>query len=218
MPTMKLLGAIACAILPINGLRILAYRLLGYEIRNSRIGFGTVIAVASARMEGATLGSFNLFIGPMSVTVGRGARVGNLNRFVCGFWTARGDGTARSYARTLVLGRNTLITASHYFDVAGSFVLGDGSWIAGIGSQFWTHGAGAIDRDIEIGEECYVGSAVRFAPGSKLGARVIVALGSVVTRPIEGSRLMIGGVPALVIKEGYDWVEADQGQGRTSAD
>jgi acetyltransferase-like isoleucine patch superfamily enzyme len=101
----------------------------------------------------------------------------------------------------LEIGANALITSGHYVDVVGSFVLGDCSWIAGIGSQFWMHGAGATDRDIRVGRECYVGSAVRFVPGSEIGDNMIVAMGSVVTKKFDVTKAMIGGAPASVLNK-----------------
>jgi len=89
--------------------------------------------------------------------------------------------------------------------VAGTFKLGDGSWIAGIGSQFWTHGAGVPEREVEIGSDCYLGSAVRFAPGSSVGNNVLVAMGSVVSNAIKIDNALVGGVPAKVLKENYNW-------------
>ena len=74
-----------------------------------------------------------------------------------------------------------------------------------MGSQFWTHGAGVVDRNIQIGRDCYLGSAIRFALGSGVGDNVIVAMGSVVTKKFEESMVMIGGVPATVLKRNYDW-------------
>ena len=74
-----------------------------------------------------------------------------------------------------------------------------------MGSQFWTHGAGVVDRNIQIGRDCYLGSAIRFAPGSGVGDNVIVAMGSVVTKKFEESMVMIGDVPATVLKRNYDW-------------
>ena len=90
-------------------------------------------------------------------------------------------------------------------DLAGSLIIGDKSWVAGRGSQFWTHGAGIKKRDISIGKECYVGSAVRFAPGASVPDYCIVGLGSVVTSEITESRSLVAGVPAKVIKRDYDW-------------
>lgn len=204
MLKVKLVLAVLISIVPINVLRMLGYRMLGYQI-SGRIGFGTVIAVSEAHFEKCKIGLFNLFIGPMKVKIGAGTSIGNRNTFSCGFWTSRDENRDKNYARSLKIGENTLITSGHYFDVAGSFILGEGSWIAGLGSQFWTHGAGVTDRDIQIGRDCYVGSAVRFAPGSAIGEHVIVAMGSVVTKKFDVSKAMIGGVPATVLKKDYDW-------------
>jgi acetyltransferase-like isoleucine patch superfamily enzyme len=204
MQKVKLALAVLISILPINVLRVLGYRLLGYKI-SGRIGFGTVIAVSEARIEPCKLGVFNLFVGPMKVEIGAGASLGNFNIFTCGFWTVQEENRNKSYARYLKIGANTLITSGLYADVAGSFVLGDGTWVGAMGSQFWTHGAGVTDRDILIGRDCYIGSAVRFAPGSSVGDNVIVAIGSVVTKKFNISKAMIGGVPAKVLKQDYDW-------------
>jgi acetyltransferase-like isoleucine patch superfamily enzyme len=204
MLKVKLVLAALISIVPINMLRVLGYRLLGYKV-NGRIGFGTVIAVSETRIEKCKIGVFNLFVGPMKVEISEGASIGNRNTFSCGFWTIQEQYQDKKYARSLQIGANTLITSGHYFDVAGLFDLGDGSWIAGIGSQFWTHGAGVTDRDIQVGRDCYLGSAVRFSPGSSVGDNVIVAMGSVITKKFDISKAMLGGVPATVLKKDYDW-------------
>ena len=204
MLRLKLVLAALICIVPINALRVLGYRLLGYKI-SGHIGFGTVIAVSEARIERCKIGLFNLFIGPMKVAIGTSASIGDRNIFSCGFWTTQGQYRDKNYARSLRISTNALITSGHYFDVAGSFVLGNSSWIAGVGSQFWTHGAGVTDRNICIGSDCYLSSAVRFAPGSSIGDNVIVAMGSVVTKKFDLSKVMIGGVPATVLKQDYDW-------------
>jgi acetyltransferase-like isoleucine patch superfamily enzyme len=204
MSKVKVVLAVLISILPINVLRILGYRLLGYKI-SGHIGFGTIIAVSEARIETCKIGVFNLFIGPMKVEIGEGASIGHGNIFSCGFWTVQEQHRDRNYARFLRIGANTIVTSGLYSDVAGSFVLGDGSWVGAMGSQFWTHGAGVTDRDIRIGRDCYIGSAVRFSPGSAVGDNVIVAMGSVVTKKFDISKAMIGGVPATVLKRDYDW-------------
>jgi acetyltransferase-like isoleucine patch superfamily enzyme len=200
----KIVLAALISILPINILRVFGYRLLGYRV-SGRIGFGTVIAVSEAHIEKSKIGLFNFFIGPMKVKIGTGASIGNLNIFSCGFWTTQDQYKEKNYARSLQIGANALITSGLYADVAGSFVLGSGTWVGAMGSQFWTHGAGVTDRNIQIGDDCYIGSAVRFAPGSGVGNNVIVAMGSVVTKKFDISNAMIGGVPARVLKENYDW-------------
>ena len=206
MPIFRLLIALMISLLPINELRVLGYRLLfGYQIIESSLGFGSVIVVDNVSMEKARLGLFNLLVGPMKVIMQEGVSIGNRNTFSCGYWVLRDQYKSAHYTRTLELGKNVLITSSHYFDVAGTFKLGNGSWIAGIGSQFWTHGAGVQEREVLIGENCYVGSAVRFAPGACIGNHVLVAMGSVVTGAVPADNALVGGVPARVLKENYDW-------------
>lgn len=192
--------------LPLNGLRCLLYKLLlGYSIKNSKIGLGTILVIANATIEGATIGRSNLFMGPMSLVIKTGASIGKNNLFLCNEWTIREEFKDNHYDRCLVLAENTLIADAHFFDIAGKLTVGKGSWVAGRDSQFWTHGAGVRDRNIHIGEHCYIGSAARFAPGSELGNNVLVAMGSVVTGKPTTSNAMIGGVPARLIKENYDW-------------
>ena len=206
MSKIKLILAVLISLLPLNRLRVLGYRLLlGYEIQEARICFGTIVAVDNASLQQCNIGLFNLFIGPMKIIIERDASIGNRNTFSCGYWVLRKEYENSNYGRTLEIGANTLITSSHYFDVAGRFKLGERSWIAGIGSQFWTHGAGVRERDIEVGSDCYVGSAARFAPGSMIGNNVLVAMGSVVSSAIKVDNALVGGIPAKVIKENYNW-------------
>ncbi|PZV08434.1 MAG: hypothetical protein DCF22_20240 [Leptolyngbya sp.] len=192
--------------LPLNGLRCLLYKLLfGYSIKNSKIGIGTILVIAEVTIEGATIGRSNVFTGPMSLVIKNGASIGKNNLFVCNDWTIREEFKDNHYDRCLILAENTLIADAHFFDVAGKLSLGKGTWVAGRDSQFWTHGAGIRDRNIHIGEHCYIGNAARFAPGSELGDNVLVGMGSVVTGKLATSNAMIGGVPARLIKENYDW-------------
>lgn len=206
MQKTRLLTARFISLLPANAARVLAYKLfLGYKIDGARIGIRTVIAVTRADLRKCHIGAFNAFVGPMSLKIQEGASIGRLNTFSCGYWTTQEGRQNAGYSRSLAIGRDVLITSSHYFDVAGSLRLGRGSWVAGVGSQFWTHGAGVKDRDVRVGEDCYLGSAVRFAPGAFIGNNVLVAMGSVVTSKLEADRVMIGGVPAKILKEDYDW-------------
>jgi acetyltransferase-like isoleucine patch superfamily enzyme len=203
-----ILAGLICA-LPLNGLRVFGYRLLGYKIQNSQIGFGTMIAADEVTIDSARIGPFNLFAGPMKIHIHRGASIGNRNEFICGYWVLRDEYKDYGYSRTVEICDEALITSRHYFDLSGSLVLGERSWIAGIESQFWTHGAGVRERDIKIGADCYIGSAVRFSPGSSIGDHVVVAMGSVVSGPMAESNALIGGIPAKVLKSDYNWKERD---------
>lgn len=209
MKKLKIIVAVLIGLLPLNGLRVLGYRLLGYQVQGARIGFGTIIAVDEAVLEACRIGPFNLFAGPMKVHIHRGASIGNRNEFVCGYWVLRDEYRDAHYLRRLDVCEDALITSRHYFDLAGSLHLGERSWIAGIDSQFWTHGAGVMDRDIRIGSDCYIGSAVRFAPGSSIGDHVVIAMGSVVSGDIPEGNALVGGVPAKVLKSNYNWKGKD---------
>ncbi|WP_217126565.1 acyltransferase [Hydrogenophilus thiooxidans] len=197
-PRIRTAVAKLIAHLPFNSLRCWGYRLcLGYTIEQATIGWGTVIAVDQAKLIRCAIGSRNRFIGPMHIEIGEHASIGPNNTFECGWWTAARETT---YERRLRIEPHTLITSHHFFDIAGVFRLGAHSWIAGRGSQFWAHGLGVRDRNITIGRHCYIGSAVRFAPGSAVGDFTIVGLGSIVTRKFTETHVLIAGNPATVLK------------------
>ena len=191
--------------LPTSKLRVFFYgKILKYKITNSSVGWRTVIAVVEAELVGCSIGRNNRFIGPMVMTVKNGASILDNNNFNCGWWASKDKLEKSDDGRSLLVGENTLITINHHFDLVGSFVLGDNSWIAGTGSQFWTHGAGVPDRNITIGKRCYIGSAVRFAPGSSVADNCIVGLGSIVVKKHKESNAVIAGNPAKVLKENYN--------------
>lgn len=206
----RMIIATLIGLMPINLLRVYFYRIIfGYKIHNAYIGWNTYIYVDEAELTDCLLGRNNRFSGPMKIKIMRGAQVGSNNTFDCGWWTQEDKFLGVDYGRRLELRENITITSRHHFDVAGIFVLDRASWIAGIGSQFWTHGVGVKDRNIYIGEHCYLGSGVKFSPGSSVSNNTIVALGSIVTKKHECKYILIGGVPAKILKENYDWKSAD---------
>ncbi len=195
--------AIVISRLPLSFLRVFFYNIIfGYRIKESKVGYGTIIDVDDAFIYKSNIGKFNRFVGPMEIKIDEYSKIGSYNIFECGSWTKQIPDN--KYKRKLEIGKNTLITGFHYFDIAGWFLLSCNSWIAGRSSEFWTHGAGVKDRDIKIGKDCYVGSAVKFVPGSEIGDSTLVGLGSVVTKKFN-DHLMIAGVPAKIIKEKYNW-------------
>ncbi|WP_156924295.1 acyltransferase [Derxia gummosa] len=199
----RLLLALAVSAIPVGKLRAFAYRsFFGYRIgAGTRFGLGAVVAVDDFECgEKVVIGRSTRLLGPMKVSLGARTFIGRWNRFECTA-VAASDGKAHmGYARRLVFGSDCLVHENHFFDVYGEISVGDGSWIAGRDSQFWTHGASVVDRDIRIGRNCYVGSAARFAPGSGIGDRVVVGLGAVVTRRIADSDVVVGGLPAKVLR------------------
>lgn len=202
-PRLRTLVALGISLIPFSSLRVGLYRmLLGYTIGdNCSIGLLTIIACPVFRCgDNVQIGRNNTIIGPITVTIGDGVVFGRFNKFVCGHIASDPSMRSMEYKRELNIGRGALIYDSHYFDVYGQINIGEGTWIAGIGSQFWTHGASVLDRDIAIGANCYLGSAVRFAPGSAIGDRSVVGLGSVVIGRHPETDVVISGVPAKVIR------------------
>ena len=199
----KKIIALLISAIPLNFLRILLYRILfKYQISfSSKIGLFTRIVVDEARIENSIIKQFNQFIGPYTLEINDGSYIGNRNTFQCGFWVFK----FKDYARKCKIGKNAFINNLHYIDTTGGFELKDNSWIAGRQSEFWTHGAGVVDRSISIGENCYIGSGVKFAPGSLIGKNNLVGLGSVVTKKFNLENTLIAGNPAKVVTENYMW-------------
>lgn len=106
-----------------------------------------------------------------------------------------------------VIGSDSRIISNHYFDCWNEVQIGNRSWIAGRGSQFWTHGAPSHvkDRTIVIGDDVYVGSGCLFGPGSGLGNGCLAAMGCVVSKRFDEPDTVVGGNPARVLMAGYRW-------------
>lgn len=187
--------------MPTSRLRRIGYQqVMGYDVHPSaRIGLLAVLTVDEAVLEkGAKIGRGSHFVGPFALHMGAGARVGPGNTFACATFAT--EPARVGFERKCYLGDDTLVTADHYVDVSGGFELGARAWLAGRGTQVWTHGAGQGGVAVRIGEDTYVGAASRFAPGADVGERCLVALGSVVTSRF-GDEQVLAGVPARVVKK-----------------
>jgi acetyltransferase-like isoleucine patch superfamily enzyme len=181
---------------------VLAYNaIFNYKITNSSLGFGSVINVAECSIDGASIGRFNQFTGPMKINISDKVKISDNNQFRCGHWL---DANERERA-VLLLQAGVNITSDHYFDISGGVNICSNSWVAGRGCQFWTHGAGLRPKGIVIGSDCYIGSAVLLSPGSILENRVTVAIGAVISKPIFDSDVLLAGCPAVVKKSDFYW-------------
>lgn len=193
------------SVLPSNRLRCWLYRsLLGYDIRRSRIGWGTVIAVDRVSMEGALLSRYNKIVGPLELIMENRASIGSRNEVVCGRWAIDADHERFGYRRRIVIGENVLITDKVFFDVVDQIVIGSRTMIARE-AQFWTHGFSGDERDVEIGADCYVAARCILTPGSGLAFGSIAGAGSVITRKHAQPYTLVSGNPAEVRRQGYYW-------------
>jgi len=185
--------------MPTNKLRCFLYRVIfDYTIYKSKIGRGTIINVDKANLYECKLGRYNTLVGPMNVTIHKNASMGPGNMIQADSVDFSND------TQIFTMEENSRIGRDHHIDVAESFILGENSSIAGKSSQFWTHGAD-IQEGIVIGKNCYIGSAVRFKPGSSIGDNSLVALGSVITKKFNDKNVIIAGQPAKIIRKNYNW-------------
>jgi acetyltransferase-like isoleucine patch superfamily enzyme len=131
--------------------------------------------------------------------------MGSDNHVVCDLWAIDEAHRKFGYRREIVFERGCLLTRRHWVDVVDRVRIGAGSIVAGVGSQFWTHGFSGNERDIDIGGDCYVGTASIFTPGSGVADHSIVGAGSTVTRKHAEPYTLISGNPAEIRRSHYCW-------------
>ncbi|MFC3052309.1 acyltransferase [Kordiimonas pumila] len=139
------------------------------------------------------IGHFNLIWRLKKIELKSGSRISALN------WiTGAQHGTFR-------LGSNSSISVLHFFEASGNIAIGANSIIAGRSSQFFTHGITPENLNdissIIIEDWCYIGSASRFVPGAYISNHTFVGMGAVVTKRFSERYVLIGGVPATIIKK-----------------
>ena len=62
-------------------------------------------------------------------------------------------------------------------------------------------------RNIEIGNHVWIGNKTIITKGVSIAENCIIATGSVVTKKFDDSNVIIGGVPAKIIKRNVNWDE-----------
>lgn len=112
----------------------------------------------------------------------------------------------------LKLGDNVSIHKSCYIDAKGSISIGDNVSIAHNTSiisfeHTWDDAAVPIKYNnlkllsIRICDDIWIGAGCRILAGVEIGTRSIVSAGAVVTRGIYPGNVILGGIPAIVIKK-----------------
>lgn len=187
---MKIFLSLVIALLPFSAVRCFFYTaFFGYKFKNSKLGWLVVIDANSFSMSNSMIGRMNFFRGPMKVEIADGVQIGFRNRFNCGKWVAKNP----DYKRSLKIKEDVLITNGHHFDVAGDISIGERSVIAGMGTQFWTHGNGVTNRDIFIGNDCYIGTSCIFCPGTQISDKTLVGAGTVISKTFDQENVLIVG-------------------------
>jgi len=200
----RYLIATLISLLPFNFLRTFFYRvLMGYRIKKTFISFGTKIAVNSLFITSSKIGRNNIFYGPMDVKINHGT-IGSKNNFKTELWVFNNKFSNKTLTKKLIIEEKTLITDLHFFDIVGTIIIGKNTWIAGKNSEFWTHGLGVSDKNISIGENCYIGSSVLFAPGTEIKSNTVISMGSFVKGKFLKEKVLLQGNPAQIVKENYN--------------
>jgi acetyltransferase-like isoleucine patch superfamily enzyme len=150
----------------------------------SKIGFGTVVRDLDA------------------VTLDPSATIGQWN------WITAARPLSRLTARGcfLHMERHSALTSRHYVDCSGGITIGEFATVAGVRSSLLTHGIdlGRSEQDVSglvIGPFSLVSSNVKMTPGSRVPARSLVAMGSVVASGLSEPQCLYAGVPAVAKKK-----------------
>ena len=184
---------------PGNNLRIFLYKLLlSYKIgKDVQIGRSILLCESLHLGDKVTIKDRNV-IKCKDFYAGDGTKINSGNRIA---------GTA-----SFSIGKNSRILNDHFIDVSREVKIGNSTWIAGKGSQFWTHGSiytkgRSKSLGIEIKDHVYIGSNVMISPGVRIESINLVGLGSVVSHIVDSQKNIIAGNPARVVKENIDWRE-----------
>lgn len=189
----SMLLLVIVAFLPSN-LKIWILRLIGHKIgKNCYIGLSIVNASKINMENNVYIGHFNLIWRLTALNLRAGSRITFFN------WITGGNFGA------FMLGNNSSISRRHFFDASAGIDIEENTIVAGIGSQFFTHGISPSNlnerKPICIGSWSYIGSGSYFVPGSSVSSHCFVGMGSVVTKPFTQSYRLIAGSPAQEKKE-----------------
>jgi acetyltransferase-like isoleucine patch superfamily enzyme len=193
----KIVLNIVC-IIPSNFMRVFIYRkLLGYKIgKNVHIGKSKIKCKKVIIYDNVYIGNKNtiscneLILEENSKILSENSLVGKANFF---------------------LGKNSRVINNHIIDLWNDVSIGADSWIAGSGSQLWTHGSLSTKLNkklsIKIEDNVYISSNVLISAGVHIESINLIGLGSVVTRSITSSNNIVIGNPSEIVKSDIDWRE-----------
>lgn len=200
---LKLLLAVSISLLPFSFIRVFLYNtFFDFKISKSTVGWLSILNVKEFSMNRGSIGAFNFFTGPFFVVLEEQNRIGSFNYIRCGAWASNFSQSSKFYLK-----RGARVENQHYFDIFGEITVGQETIIAGVRSQFWTHGSFSNEVNIIIGDNCYIGSGVKFTPNSEISHNSVCAMGSVVSKKFKEESVVIAGVPAKIIKQNINWRE-----------
>jgi len=161
----------------------------------SCIGHLNFINITDLKMaNGSIIKNLNYFKGPINVCLGEKSIIGRLNKFTRAL-------SSVTYGKSVLkLGAGTGITYRNFLDLTCSITFGSHSQVAGMGSQFWTHGyvhakEGVdrirVDGDIVIGNNVYIGTSCLFNPGVSVANAINIGGNSSVSKDLKTSGMYV---------------------------
>lgn len=197
-------------------LKRVAYRLQGYDVaRTAHVGCSLIDARSCSIGEGVVIGHGNALVGVGRLEVGDHARLGHLN-IVRGGDEVRFDRWSEVLRLNVInaiphpilttpasprfrLGPGAVITAGHKIDFTDRVDIGRRAIIGGRGSSLWTHNRQQTGP-VTVGDQAYLGSECRMAPGASVPPRAVVGIGAVVVGCLDQPEWLYGGVPAKPLR------------------
>ena len=194
----------------------LAYRLQGFEVaRSAWVGCSILDARRCQLGDGVVIGHGNLVTSVERLVLGDHVHLGHLNiirggdEVVLERWSevlrlnvinAIVEPIQTTPATpTFRLGAGAIVTAGHKIDFTDRVDIGRRAIIGGRGSSLWTHNRQQTGP-LTVGEQAYLGSECRMAPGASVPARSVVGMGAVVVGALDKPEWLYGGVPARPLK------------------
>ncbi|PYT00013.1 MAG: hypothetical protein DMF63_08565 [Acidobacteria bacterium] len=204
------------ALLPSPVARVCYRWFFGYKIgKRVRLGFSVIDAGECTIADDVSIGHLNIFTGVHKLEIGDHTRIGVLNIFRGGAEISIGryceilrlneinsipePDPVNPVDPRFLMGNGSMIAASHKIDFTDRVEFGKSVIMGGRNSSIWTHNR-QMTRQVMIGDNTYLGSEIRIAPGGSIPARCIVGIGSVITKAFENEYHLIAGVPATEIK------------------
>lgn len=206
---MKKLLSLILIPLPVFIKRYLYKLFFNYELHpNSHIGLSWIFVDSLTMGDGAKIGNLNVIKGINDLRLGQFATIGNLNwisAFPINSNSAHFQHERGNRIPSLILGEHTAITNRHLLDCTNRVEIKRFSTFAGFKSTVLTH---SIDlkncrqssKPITIGEYCFIGTGCILLGGSTVPDHCVVAAGSTLNKPLESTYSLYGGTPAKLIK------------------
>jgi len=202
---MKSIISLIISVLPKN--KWFFNKILGYKIDSkSRVGMFNIINCKSVDIVNAKIGMFNI-IKTESLSLGNFTYINKFNRlknlnkvelneksgifswnFIAGPNKNDISEGFKFEHQNLLVGENSAINRSNYFDVVREIVIGNNVVFGGNGSEIWTHGYDLertlIAGSVSFGNNIFIGSKCVFTKDVNVSDNVTIGSASVVYKSI----------------------------------